>query len=221
MVTYLVVSGLKSLFHKFVISGAVLKYLLFLVLFVSCDYIWKGKDQLEFDTRTSIPQSININQNLDVKEILNEKCLSCHEWINDIELFVSRIDHDDIKNSAIYDLVERDQMPPGEIKLNTDEKLLLFSYLQGISFGTLSREPLPQIPVSKFEKLKTEVLDKKCVVCHSWASSENEVLKRVEKGDPDLSKIYQLAERGIMPPGPEMLNEEELEILREYILELK
>lgn len=71
-----------------------------------------------------------------------------------------------------------------------------------------------------FELLHKQVLAPKCLRCHAWMSDEEEVLKRVEPGEPNQSSLYTLVENGAMPVGGPELSDQEKRIVELYILGL-
>lgn len=82
-----------------------------------------------------------------------------------------------------------------------------------------------------YEKLKTELLNKKCLSCHfhkmTWKDEAGFQQRWIKLGDPDNSQLFESVKLGRMPKAPdnddgtpgeaEVLSTEELEIIRNYI----
>jgi hypothetical protein len=71
-----------------------------------------------------------------------------------------------------------------------------------------------------FSVLKDNVLKPQCMQCHSWASSETEVLKRIVPGDPDNSELYNLVKTGQMPASSPRLTDQSLNLVKLYIIKM-
>lgn len=91
--------------------------------------------------------------------------------------------------------------------------------------GTLEGREFFEVQVGQgtvtFKALKNQLLDGKCLRCHSWANDESEILSRVVPGDPAASPLYDSVKDGWMPKGgPELTSNEKLLVAR-YIEDLK
>ncbi len=71
-----------------------------------------------------------------------------------------------------------------------------------------------------FDDLFSTVLGPKCIQCHSWAQSEQELLQYVKKGEPEQSKLYQVVENNSMPLGGPILSDIEKVVVYDYISNL-
>ncbi len=77
----------------------------------------------------------------------------------------------------------------------------------------------PSTKVS-FEQLQNELLFGKCLKCHSWVNSQEELNKRVIPGEPNSSSLFMQVDSGNMPIGGPVLNSDELDLVFNYILDL-
>ena len=68
-----------------------------------------------------------------------------------------------------------------------------------------------------FATLKDKVLQPQCSQCHSWATNENEIIKRIIPGDPANSALYKSVKSGQMPSGKPRLTDQALKLVEQYI----
>jgi len=61
---------------------------------------------------------------------------------------------------------------------------------------------------------------KNCQQCHAWVNNQNELLSRVEPGNPDASRVYARVLDGTMPKDGTPLTTAELELVRSFIVAL-
>ncbi|MFK8137103.1 MAG: cytochrome c [Bdellovibrionales bacterium] len=80
-------------------------------------------------------------------------------------------------------------------------------------------EPLPEI---QFEEVYTQILKESCESCHTWVSSELMLLDAgiIVAGDLN-SLLLTEVESGSMPQFAPRLTEEEIDLIRSYILGLQ
>lgn len=71
-----------------------------------------------------------------------------------------------------------------------------------------------------FQNLKASVIEAKCLSCHSDFAQEENLLSYIEGNDPEKSKLFEVVKDGSMPMDAPVLNSEELELVRNYILNL-
>lgn len=84
-----------------------------------------------------------------------------------------------------------------------------------------SQTPLMAETKISFTELKQKVLSSnRCLNCHGFFANEEEALKRVEPGRPELSILYILMESGNMPLGGPKVSDEDLGFLKTYIEQL-
>ncbi len=86
-----------------------------------------------------------------------------------------------------------------------------------------SNTTTPASPTSEivtFEQLKNDLLLGKCLRCHAWVKSEDEVLKRVVPGEPNSSELFMQVDSGNMPIGGPVLSSDELDLVFNYIIDL-
>jgi len=79
--------------------------------------------------------------------------------------------------------------------------------LLGILFLTIScaKAKTPLI-------FKTNIIKTKCILCHSWAKTNEGILTRVIKGEPERSTLYQYIIADLMPPMKPLTKEEKKEV---------
>jgi hypothetical protein len=71
-----------------------------------------------------------------------------------------------------------------------------------------------------YSQLKDAVLDPHCVRCHSDINTPEGLGKWVKDGDPDNSPLFTSIQNGDMPKGKAPLSTLDLEITRNYIIQL-
>lgn len=99
--------------------------------------------------------------------------------------------------------------------------LTLVSCAEGLGSGESDKFKVFRLSgILDFVTLSSAILGPKCLRCHSWASNEDEILKRVIPGDPENSILYQLVENGSMPAGGPELTDEEKRAIYDYILNI-
>jgi mono/diheme cytochrome c family protein len=74
--------------------------------------------------------------------------------------------------------------------------------------------------VVTFNDLKSEILDAKCVSCHSNASTETGLQQWIVPGNPQASSFFIRTENGSMPKNGPLLSTRELELISTYITQL-
>lgn len=96
----------------------------------------------------------------------------------------------------------------------------------------LQRQEQTEANAVSFEKLKTEVLEQKCLGCHkAWSSEALFQDDKMVIGDAEKSKMYQMVRGGRMPVGKKLptgerekvppLESAELEMFYQYITHAK
>jgi mono/diheme cytochrome c family protein len=68
---------------------------------------------------------------------------------------------------------------------------------------------------------KEEIFIPKCAKCHTWVRDDFKIIDRVEPGLPDESDLYFLVEIGEMPKKGELLSEDELKLVFDFISALE
>lgn len=71
-----------------------------------------------------------------------------------------------------------------------------------------------------FQNLKSSIIETKCLSCHSDFEEEENLFPYIEGNDPEKSKLFKVVKDGSMPMDAPVLNSEELELVRSYILSL-
>ncbi len=72
-----------------------------------------------------------------------------------------------------------------------------------------------------FSQLKSAILTPKCLSCHAEVSTEAKLSAWVVAGDPEQSSLYTEVKSGSMPKGKSPLSGSDLEMVYDYIANLK
>ena len=71
-----------------------------------------------------------------------------------------------------------------------------------------------------FEILNQQILTPHCIVCHKKSSTEEGIAKWVVAGRPEESKLFTTIKEGLMPKRADPLPLKDVELVRQYILDL-
>lgn len=73
-----------------------------------------------------------------------------------------------------------------------------------------------------YEQIKKNIIEPfGCVNCHGWARTEIGIKEKLVEGEPFSSRIYTKIEDGSMPPFGGTVDKTRLELLEQYIRDLK
>ncbi len=75
--------------------------------------------------------------------------------------------------------------------------------------------------VVDFAALKSSVLDARCIECHSDMETPEGLAPYVKAGDPGGSPLFTTMADGSMPPGGPRVEDDLIELVREYVLQLE
>lgn len=91
-------------------------------------------------------------------------------------------------------------------------------FLSGPSVSTPAATPQNPLEGPSFEELSNQVLiPYSCVLCHTWAKTEEELATRIKDGNPYDSPLYLWVEDARMPIGGEELSPTDLQLVEDYI----
>jgi len=156
------------------------------------------------------------------KQTLLPKCISCHSWINDDSEIMNRVVSGDPESSPLYLRTRDGTMPFGGPPLIEEEVTLIYKFIKDLSV----EKPIVDVPSVKpspgisLNHIRENILNKKCIFCHRWMNSEDEINKRLVAGRPEESSLYIRTFDGSMPLGGQRLGEDELEQIYQYIINL-
>lgn len=77
-----------------------------------------------------------------------------------------------------------------------------------------------EVPTTPKEKSIKTVLSQ-CIGCHDDMDAEERLLNYITPGEPEKSPLFLLTEDGSMPMGGDPLPTDELEIIKDYIINLR
>lgn len=217
-----------------------MKVILLLLILVSCGD--PGKLYFSVKESSNFPVTDELRQSVSYYEInskvLSSKCLSCHDSSSKIRLDTYETAKKNLKNIEKAVLLNR-SMPRAPVKpLGKGELLLLAAWIKAggpkTPLNGTTVEPEPQLEPT-FESIKRNVLDRKCIACHSPGASVERIplvtkedllessLDIVVQGNPDDSGLIIVLEDGarkFMPPkksGFTAVSPEEKAIIRQWI----
>lgn len=162
-------------------------------------------------------------------QVLTPKCIRCHPGYEDYQTVINSID-------SITAQVRSDRMPK-DGPMGAELKGLLFSW---IAAGTPQGNVIPVKPSPRdelapnYESIAKNILGKKCVVCHNpqgqvpfldFSTRESIWKKRkllFNFDKPESSYILEVIQDPVEPMPPmnspfEQLNQEEIDVLKEWI----
>ena len=86
----------------------------------------------------------------------------------------------------------------------------------------VKREPVTAETKVSFEELQQNLFaTNRCLNCHGFLNSEEEVKKRIVAGKPELSPLYIVIENGSMPMGGPEVSQNDLDYLKQYIEQME
>lgn len=77
--------------------------------------------------------------------------------------------------------------------------------------------PMDQV---NFAVVRDNVLRPQCAQCHSWATNETEVIKRIVPGEPANSELYKIIQSGQMPQSAPRLTDQSINLVKLYIIKM-
>lgn len=83
--------------------------------------------------------------------------------------------------------------------------------------GGLNLEPDMEVT---YGTIKEEILNAKCINCHSNVATENGLKEWIQPGKPEQSPFFTKTENGSMPKNGSPLSTRDLELIRLYITQL-
>ena len=212
--------------------------LMLLVLIVSsCNYKIEKNDVRDVQISDEMLNSVSYKQLRE--EVLIPKCLSCHGNAGGVNLesYESCVKHiSDISRSCL----QTKSMPKAPVSpLNQRQLEVLTAWVEA---GGPEKPSTPdssenqdEEPSSGFKKIKSEILETKCLSCHSKGEHAGHIpletkedllhspLSLVIPGKPEASLIHNITAPGamnMMPPiGVEPLSKAQRELIRIWIQE--
>lgn len=163
-------------------------------------------------------------------QVLIPKCLRCHAWVAVEDEVKKRIVPGEPLESALFTLVDNGSMPVGGPPLVDLEKDIIRKYILGLQKndddtgsddGDDDDDKIPPIQLVTFETIKNEILVPQCIRCHRGMDSEAGIAPYIDKEDPVNSKLLEVIESGFMPLRAPMLSENNIELLKEYLMGLE
>lgn len=218
-----------------------LKLIFFIGIFLSlssCSY--RKEKQSNFEVTFNPAMLEKVSYQMVNQQIFTPKCISCHGDSGGVNLesYTAVVGHlEKIKQSAI----KEQSMPKSPYpKLSEQDLILLATWIQaGAPETALDGSSLPPIQIEPlkptFKSIQQNILQKKCLVCHSAGNEAERVsLDSPEEmidspygiivpGDPDESGLVLVTlptARKRMPPpksGLAALKPEEIEIVKQWI----
>lgn len=144
--------------------------------------------------------------------LLNDKCLVCHSWMKEEAGLQTRVVTGEPEKSKIYKLVINGRMPKNYEPITSAELALVHDYI--LDLGS----PEPKVT---FDQIQSEVLGPKCIKCHRGMKEESGIQWGIVAGKPDESKIYKAMANGSMPKQIKPVTDNELQLLHNYIKNLR
>lgn len=151
---------------------------------------------------------------------LTGNCVSCHGWITDPGelLKKGRIIPGRPEQSILYQMLQDGRMPKDGPPLTGAELDEVRGYILALvqAPSTTPVEPLPA-ESQAFTDLKTNLLNKQCIVCHKGMVNEVDFQHGVHPGQPDESKVVRTIVRGEMPLQIPAATDAEVQLVANYI----
>lgn len=166
------------------------------------------------NTATVPTPPVEVTAFASLKEMLfAPKCVTCHKGLADETRIPPQwLTPGDPEKSKLYLAVKNNSMPKWYDQVTAAELSLVHDYI--------SEAGNPEAPV-KFQQVLDEVLRPKCLKCHASMGQESGVAWAVVPGEPLESPLYVEMENGSMPKRLPKATEEEVQLLYNYIKDLK
>ncbi len=143
------------------------------------------------------------------------KCTDCHSSLKTEKGLQKMIGQGPWEESKFFLMVKDGIMPPGQ-PLSTQELEFITNYFGG-ELPEPEQDQEPEIHVT-YADLVQKILPK-CTTCHAGAKTEEGLMKWVDKHNPMASKLLRRTEDGSMPKGGTRLSPEELDLVRNYLMQ--
>ena len=143
---------------------------------------------------------------------VGKKCIVCHKGMVSEPEFKKGLVPGNPEESKIFQSITSGSMPKQIPAATAAEVELVADYVHGVG------ETNPKVD---FALLTSQLLKSKCLICHKGWTEEKRVLKYVVAGDLQKSKLYRSVSEGWMPQRPKAVDANDLQLLRDYILQLK
>ena len=196
-----------------------LSYILVMtLLLISCSE--QGTNESAQFSRINFDKISVIDLALIKKQTLFPKCLGCHSWVNDDSEIMKRVTKGDPENSSLYLRTNDGSMPFGGPPLIKDEVTLIYKFIKGFALNAPKVDDPSVVtqPAISLNDIRENILNKKCIFCHSWMNSDEEISKRLVSGHPEESPLYMRTLDGSMPLSGQRLSEAELNQIYQFIL---
>lgn len=159
-------------------------------------------------------------------KVLIPKCLRCHAWVAVEDEVKKRITPGEPLKSALFTLVDNGSMPVGGPPLVDLEKEIIRKYILGLQKNDNGGDDddddkTPPVQLVTFETIKNEILVPQCLRCHRGMDTEAGIAPYLDEEDPLNSKLLEVVESGFMPLRAPMLEEDKIQLLRDYLASLE
>lgn len=222
------------------------KYFFFLLITVSlvgCSEIMTIANLQSNETSgdNNFNQSLMNDYTKEALVILKTNCASCHGstggsgniyGLDDINHMVSTgiLVPGSPSSSLIYNEIVSGAMPPGT-PLRLDEQKVIEAWIIGSSQSLPTPTPSPTptptpvpVPVpspisanATFSYINKNIIQTRCIQCHSGMKTYTGVMRYVVAGSPQSSSLYTESYSGSMPRGASALGKAELKNLFDWI----
>ncbi len=191
------------------------KLFLLMLLALGQACVGEKKSDLQFsapDTRTG---SITVND-LETfaglkSKILDGKCISCHQNFATEEGIAKYVVPKKPEFSKLFTEVEDGSMPKGSSPLSTLELEVVMTYINNLKVAT------PPSGKVDFIRIQKQILIPSCVQCHQNITSEENLMKWIDKKRPLKSLFLKVVTSGSMPKKAAKLSLEDQDLIREYL----